>query len=186
MSCFPSSTGAARTTPVAVGRFEAGRNALVRDRKHQGHRRFIQPLHSPLNRPVRVASTPRPAPNFTAAHARIPDSRRHPARQTHRCVPVAQPHCASGSDFPQIAQRRSTRSALEPREDPACLGAAHHGSELHHPATGGAEADVGVGWALRRLTWNARAPAGRPAGVRCFGGMEQLSGGARLSGFHRE
>ena len=54
-----------------------------RDRKHQGHRRFIQPLHSPLKLPVWVAWGPPQAPRSAAAHPRIPDSRRHPARQTH-------------------------------------------------------------------------------------------------------
>ena len=103
-----------------------------RDRKHQAQGRFIQPLHSPLNLPVWVAWTPPQTPNSTAAFERTPDSRRHPARQTHLTVPVAQPHCASGSGFPQIAHRWSARSALEPGEDPAGLGAPHHGAESHH------------------------------------------------------
>ena len=87
--------------------------------KHQAHGRFIQPLHSPSNLPVWGTRTPPQAPISTAAHARTPDSRRHPARQTHLAVPVAQSHCASGSGFPQIAHRWSTRRALEPGGDPA-------------------------------------------------------------------
>ena len=84
--------------------------AATRDRKHQGHRRFIQPLHSPLNLPVRVAWTPRPAPNFTAAESRIPDSRRHPARQTHLTVPVAQ---LTALQAPALGRRES--APLGPR-----------------------------------------------------------------------
>ena len=78
---------------IAPGHQEASwhplQSNILRDRKHQGHGRFIQPLHSPLNLRVWVAWTPPQAPRSTAAHPRTADSRRHPARQTHPSGPVA-------------------------------------------------------------------------------------------------
>ena len=88
------------------------RRRWTRDRRHQAHGRFIQPLHSPLNLPVWVTWTPPSAPNSTAAHARPHDSRRHPARQTRLTGPVARSRCASGSGCLRSAHRWSARRVL--------------------------------------------------------------------------
>jgi len=70
--------------------------------------------------------------------SRASHSRRPPPRQKHPSVPVTHPRCASGPGSLLRSQWRSARGSLESSEEPSCLSAAHHGSERHHPAAGGA------------------------------------------------
>ena len=161
--CRHAASSAPTTLLVsAMPRSTAKRNP--RDRKLQGRGRRTQPLHSPLNHTAWGTWRSPSASNPTSAHARPPDSRRHPARQTHLAVPVAQPRCASGSGFLHSAYRWSTRRALEPGEDLARLGSPQHGAEPHHLTA------CGRCCTARVPTTRPRRPHQRSATARCSTG----------------
>jgi len=115
----------ARCTPPVSG--------APRDRKHQGPCCRTQPSQSALNLTVWVTRRPPPAPN-PGLHTGEPLilEATPPGRRTPASPSRTHARCASGSCFLNSAHRWSAGSALEPGEDPACLGPPHHGSERHH------------------------------------------------------